>query len=272
MTTVLAALDNTAAARPVLAVAAALAELLDGEVAAVHAREDRRDRAEGAAAAAAAADVPIRFIAGPVTPTLLAAGRAADVVALVLGAHRVGSGRRPAGHVALELAVSLPKPLVVVPPDVPTPSALRRVLVPLDGSPRTAATLEGVMHLAASSPLEIVVLHVYEADAIPLFSDQRQYELEAWAWEFLHRHCPHPEQVALEVRTGVPGEQVLNVAREDRADLIALGWSQDLSVGHAAVVRGVLERSTLPTLLIPLGATPLTGRMQARGARAAAAA
>ena len=40
MNIVLAAIDNTAAARPVLAAAVAFADLLDAEVEAVHARED----------------------------------------------------------------------------------------------------------------------------------------------------------------------------------------------------------------------------------------
>jgi nucleotide-binding universal stress UspA family protein len=44
MSKVLAAIDNSAAARPVLASAAALADLLGAELEAIHVREDGYDR------------------------------------------------------------------------------------------------------------------------------------------------------------------------------------------------------------------------------------
>jgi len=251
MTTVVAAIDNSAAARPVLAVALALAELYDAEVEAVHAREDGQHTAR---AAAAAAGVPLRSTTAPVIPALLEAARKPEVAAVVLGSRGVGAWSHRAGHVALELALSLPKPLMVVPPDAPTRGVFRRILVPLDGRRRTETGLAEVMTLAARHPLEIVVLHVHDRESVPLFSDQRHHELEAWTEEFLRRHCPEPEQVAFELRIGIPGEHVLKVARDTDADVIALGWSQDLGAGHAAVVREVLERSTIPALLIPIGA------------------
>jgi hypothetical protein len=97
-------------------------------------------------------------------------------------------------------------------------------------------------------------LHVHELDSLPLFTDQPQHELTAWAQEFLRRHCPHPEHVRLEVRIGVPGQHVLNVAEQIGADLIALGWAQELAGGRAAVVHEALERSRVPVLLVPVSA------------------
>jgi nucleotide-binding universal stress UspA family protein len=251
MTTILAAIDNSAAARPVLAVALALADLYDAEVEAVHAREDGQRTAR---AAATAAGVSLRSTAAPVIPALLEAARPPEVAAVVLGTRGVGAWSHRAGHVALELAGSLPKPLMVVPPDAPARVALRRILVPLDGRRRTEAALAEVMTLPARHPVEIVVLHVHDRDSVPLFSDQRHHEAEAWTEEFLRRHCPEPQQVAFELRIGIPGEHVLRVAKDTHADVIALGWSQDLDPGHAAVVREVLERSTIPALLIPIDA------------------
>lgn len=251
MNKVLAEIDNSAAARPVLAVARALADILSVDVEAVHVREDG-DR--NVRAAAEAAGIGLRSLSRPVVEALAEAGRAPDVVAVVLGARRVRSGRRPAGHVALELALSLPKPLVVVPPDARLRGGLRRILVPLNGSRTTAVALAETLMLASSQEIELVVLHVHDAGTIPLFSDQRQHELESWGREFLCRHCPYPERVRLEVRIGSPGENVLQVAEETSSDMIALGWSQDLGAGHAAVVRAVLERSPVPVLLVPVGA------------------
>jgi hypothetical protein len=36
------------------------------------------------------------------------------------------------------------------------------------------------------------------------------------------------------------------------ADLILLGWARDLSPGHAAVVRRVLEEAAVPLVLVPV--------------------
>jgi hypothetical protein len=41
------------------------------------------------------------------------------------------------------------------------------------------------------------------------------------------------------------------MAEECRCDLLALGWSQELAPGRAPVVRGTLERSHVPVMLIP---------------------
>ena len=60
--------------------------------------------------------------------------------------------------------------------------------------------------------------------------------------------------MALETRVGVPGEHVLRVARDAGADMVALGWSQKLEHGHAAVVREVLAASPMPVLLVPVDA------------------
>ena len=261
MNTILAAIDNSAAARPVLAVATALGDLLGLEVEALHAREDGE---RGARAAAEAAGVPLSSTTEAVVPALVKAGSSKRVVGVVLGARGADTGRRPAGHVALELALSLPKMLVVVPPAAPVPSEIRRILVPLNGRRTTAVALAETLMLASRQEVELVVLHVHDEESLPLFTDQRQHELDSWAQEFLRRHCPYPENVRVEVRIGIPGENVLKVAEETSADLIALGWSQDLSPGRAAVVREVLERSTIPVLLVPVAVEIENGRLAAR--------
>lgn len=246
---ILAAIDNSPAARPVLAVACSLGRVLDVDVEAVHVRENGEHTAR---AAAASAGVLLHSIEKPVIPALIEAGRSPDVSCMALGARGVVAGPRPAGHVALELVRSLHKPLVVVPPDAAA-GTLRRILVPINGRRTTAVALAETLMLACRQELEVIVLHVHEQDSIPMFTDQPHYELESWAQEFLRRHagCPYPERVRLEVRIGLPGENVLQVAEETDADLIALGWSQDLRPGHAAVVRAALERSAVPVLLTP---------------------
>jgi len=258
MTKVLAAIDNSAAARPVLATALVVAPLFSAEVEAVHVREDG-DR--NARAAAEAADVPLREIPGPRVASLVAEGQADEVAALVLGVRGSLVGRRPAGRTALELIVALRKPLVVVPPHAVVPPRLERVLVPLDATAETTAALADTIELACGAGIEVVALHVHDRDTLLRFDDQPQHELDAWRREFLARHCPRPQRARLEVRVGAPGRHVVAVAGDQQADLVVLGWAQDLSAGHATVVREVLGHSDVPVLLLPID------REEAEGAR-----
>jgi nucleotide-binding universal stress UspA family protein len=251
MSRVIAAIDGSAVARAVLATGAAAAELFQSELEAVHVRT-REGRADAAAAAAAAAGVALQTLEGPELPTLFAVGREADVRALVVGARSEPAGRRPAGKVALGVIVGANKPVVVVPPETDVPYTLTRILVPLDATKQTAAALRATIELAHDTGVEVVALHVLHDGSLPLFSDQPQHEADAWRHEFLARHAPRPERLRLETRVGVAAEHVRAVAAESGADLIAVGWSQDLTAGRAAVVRALLERSQVPILLLPV--------------------
>lgn len=249
---VLAAIDNSAAAAPVLAVASALAGPLGSRVEAVHVQENGDLTAT---MAARAAGVGLRKLEDPVRQSLLAETARAEVKVLVVGMRGLPVARRPAGHVALELMVSIRKPLVVVPPKAHAPSRLRRALVPVEATRATAEALARVSELVCGSGLEVIVLHVHDAGSVPAFTDQVQHETEGWSREFLARYCRELEgEVRLELRVGEPGQSVADVARETNVDLVALVWSQDLSPGRAALVREVLARSVVPVLLVPVDA------------------
>src|SRR5216117_3502816 len=94
MTKIIAAVDNSATAAPVLATARSLAGLFDAGVEAVHVREDVERMVW---AAAVAAEVPLRTVTGRTIDALVDAAAADDVVALVVGARRTPAGARPVG-------------------------------------------------------------------------------------------------------------------------------------------------------------------------------
>jgi hypothetical protein len=48
------------------------------------------------------------------------------------------------------------------------------------------------------------------------------------------------------------GEVIPLVAAESSCDLIALGWSQELSANRAPIVAETLARSNIPVLLVPV--------------------
>jgi nucleotide-binding universal stress UspA family protein len=250
MSVVIAALDNSAAAEPVVATATRLAELYSADARAIHVPEDG---SETASAAARAANLQLESISGSPVERLTSAAGEPAVRAIVVGARGRPSGRRPAGRTALALITSIGKPVVVVPPDVSRPERIESVLVPLDGSRASAVALAGTINLARESGLEVVVLHVREEESLPRFADHLQHEARVWAEEFIARNCPlPPEEVRLELRVGRPDEQLIQVALETDVDLIAMGWSQNLDAARAAVVREALTRSPVPILLLPV--------------------
>jgi nucleotide-binding universal stress UspA family protein len=250
MRKVIAALDNSLAASPVLATALELGRVLDARVEAVHVQVDG-DRV--ARAAAGAAEVPLQTSSGPVVERLIEIGQARDVVAVVLGARGSPLGRRQLGATALAVATSLPKPLVVVPPDARRADRLRRVLVPLEGGEAALHTPRTIVELAQGEELDVVVLHVLEEESLPLFTDQPQHEQAAQVEEFLRRYCPWGiGKVRLEVRVGRCDELVPLVADEMDADIVALGWSQELEPGRAPVVHAALARGGIPVMLVPV--------------------
>lgn len=253
MSKVLAAIDSSAAATPVLETAKAIEPLYGGPIEAVHVREDSTSAAE---AAAKAAGIPLRIESGRPLQVLEERLREPEVGLLVIGARGTPGGRRPTGRTAMKLITSVAKPLAVVPPDVREPERVERILAPLDGSAESSEAVAKTIKLARSSGLEVVVLHVREEAALHAFSDQVHHEGPAWVEEFLARFCPVPAgEVEVELRVGMPAEQVSGVARDTGADLIALGWSQDLQPERAAVVRATLSTSTVPVLLIPTSAS-----------------
>jgi nucleotide-binding universal stress UspA family protein len=249
MSRLLAAVDNSAVARHVLETASSVAGLYGARVDAIHIRENGSRTAQ---AACQATGVELRQLPGQAVESLIEVGREDDVVGLVIGTRAGRLARRPLGHVALDLLVAVRKPLVLVPPQTAIPFRLQRVLVPLDGTSATAAALTRTVELARDSEVEVEVLHVHDEDSLPLFSDQPQHETESWAREFLARYCPDVDVARLHLRVGWPGENVIRVAHEMDADMIALGWAQDLSPGRATVVREALERSAIPVLLVPV--------------------
>jgi nucleotide-binding universal stress UspA family protein len=233
----------------VLASAAAVAQLFDATLEAVHVRSDG---CETAAGHARMARVPLEIVHGGVVESLVAMGREHDVAALVLGTREEHTADKPLGSTALAVIGGVEKPIVLIPPRAAPLERIRRVLLPLEGTRTTSLAPTDVLAVAANAAVDVIVLHVLDEASLPPFTDQPQHETEAWANEFLARYCPVGlRSVSLTLRIGRPEETVIQVAEETEVDLIALGWNQQLVPGRAEIVRAVLERGGLPLMLIP---------------------
>ena len=247
MRTVLACIDNSAAARPVLRAALAIAPLFGADVEAVHVAEDGEATV---AATALAIGVPLRTLHGDVVEALASLASDPDVVALTVGARGRPTASHPIGHVALELVNRAATPVMVVPPDATVAERVHRVLVAMEGTPANARSLKHAVELVAGADVELVVVHVDSESSIPSFSDQVQHETDAYASEFLARYAAGAPLARLELRIGVPAEQILEAAESIRPDAIAIGHRSDPGPGHGEVVREVLERSRVPVLVV----------------------
>jgi nucleotide-binding universal stress UspA family protein len=250
MNKVLVALDNSVAGQAVVANARALAALLDVDVEALHVRVDGDRTARGTAEAA---EVSLRSVSGPIVDRIVEAAQADDVVALAVGARGTPAARRPLGSTAAAVATAVAKPVLVVPPHADRAPSFRRVLVPIEGTLSSSLAPRALFELAGGAAIGVLALHVHDQDSIPAFTDQPQHEQAAWEHEFLHRYCPWGvDDLRVETRVGRSGELIPLVAEQRECDLIALGWSQELAAGRAAVVRETLERSRRPVLLVPV--------------------
>jgi nucleotide-binding universal stress UspA family protein len=250
MGTVLAAIDCTPAARPVLQTALRVGELTGADVEAVHVPCGTGPGAETPESLAAHCGVPCRMLEDPVEPALLDAVEVPAVVAAVLGARSTPGGRRPVGHTALHLLERASKPVVVVPPDVVSPGPIRRLLVPLEGTDASSRPVLEKLWPMIVADVELVVLHVFTQATLPRMLDRPVYDIEMLGGEFLARHLPHA--TCIELRPGPVAERVAEVTAERGVDLVILSWSQVSSAGRAAVVREVLGRSSVPVLLLPV--------------------
>lgn len=248
MTTVLAALDTSAAARAVLEVAIGIGELTGATVEAIHITDGPSDTPEWLAAHN---EIPLRLLEGPVEPTLLHAMEDDAVIAAVVGARSTPGGRRPTGRTAMHILERASKPIIVVPPDVPSQAKkCRHLLVPLEGDDESSRPVLERLRPLLAAEIELVVLHVFTSATVPRMLDRPARDLSIWGDEFVARFCPGATRV--ELRTGPIGARVAEVSAEAGSDLVVLSWSRDSSPGHAKVIRDVLGSSTIPVLLLPV--------------------
>ncbi len=167
------------------------------------------------------------------------------------------------GHVAQALLAEFSLPLFLVRPGMRPLTSLRRLLVPLEGTPSTAAAMRFTDETLAAHAREIVVINVATGEAAveagslraPCFVDQEQYEWTNWQKEFIRRFCPCPDSCRhlVRVRSGEPAGIIAEEARSREADLIALSWNGSFAAGHGRVVRTLLETAPCPLLIVPAG-------------------
>lgn len=147
---------------------------------------------------------------------------------------------------------------------------LHRILLPLDGTPSTAAAITPAGHLARSLEADLDILLVGEvhphavappdrepgALVAPVYMDQPHHEWAAFSEEFLQRfvgnigHCPREVPARFYLGAGEPAPEILRFAGQLRSDLLVLVWHGDLSEHHGTVFREVVRNAPCPVLVL----------------------
>ncbi|MGH4007147.1 MAG: universal stress protein [Pseudonocardiaceae bacterium] len=227
MIQVLAATDRTETAPAVDGVAAAVAQVLHSDI--------RRVRSEP----------------GQSAKTVQLLQRVLNEPETLLGVLAVNE---PSPAACWRIIQESTKPLIIVPAALRSVRPISRVLVPLDGTAESAGAVAETVDLFARAGVDLVILHVFDETTVPRFWDQVAHARRAWEAEFLARYCRLPG-IRLELRQGVAGEHVVDVAATEQVDLITLGWSQRLGPGRACIVRKTVRDAVVPVMLVPVVAS-----------------
>jgi nucleotide-binding universal stress UspA family protein len=270
--TVLVPLDGSVHATAAIPVARGLAKLLHATVAALHVsdsslaptallermkltREDVHglvvERRPGPAAAVIAQEATERHAA----------------LIVMCPQIRTDLPSRALGSVADAVLRIAPCPIVLVPSARGRKDwALRRLLVPHDGTPTSAAAMGPSTDLASTAAAELVVLHVATPGidrptepgtlVSPRYLDHPHHEWPAWGREFLDRlHAVGRARDGIEMRLAVAqgdaGAAIVDFARQ--SDLIVLGWRGALEPERARTMRCVIRDSACPVIMFRVG-------------------
>jgi hypothetical protein len=262
--TVIAAIDNSLAAQPVLAAAKLIAPLLDAVPLAVHVSEGPAETAEAVAGAEGVALTTIAHRA-PVEAVCEALDEP-QVVMGVLGSRSARGGQTPAGHTALAVLQRVAKPVLIVSPTarVDRTGTTLRVGVALENGEDYVPG--PMLQILLDHDVEVVVVHVFDTAHAPAFWEQSQHAYEAWAHELSLRHFPNGRAAVL-LRGGRPGEEILKFVRAEGIHLLILHWARCLAGGHARTVQEILSSAEVPVLLLPIPAATRPGVLPAAASR-----
>jgi nucleotide-binding universal stress UspA family protein len=273
---VLVAWDGSAAASTAIPVAQRVAEQLAAEVetlCVVKDEEELRGWEESLRPEAVRLGVGMRLVVGEVAKEIVEAAEAEEVSLVALTTHGRDIERDGVrlGSVAEAVIARVRLPVLILKPaqvaGQAAPSPMRRLLVPIDGTPKTAEALRPVTELASALKATIDLLYVTDprqkppsergSMTSPRYVDQPQHEWPEWAAEVARRlssicaGCPKEIEVHTYLARGDAGEEIRKFAIEHQSDAIVLVRRSRFQPGRAKVIRAVLRDT--PSYVIIVG-------------------
>ena len=139
----------------------------------------------------------------------------------------------------------------------------KRVLVPLDGSPLAEAIIPFLTEIAGPLDMSIVLLRVLEPvppavvealrDTMPDVTEGRRQEAESYLASVAMTLEARGIRTVLEVRSGRPDLQIVETARDFKADLIAMSTHGRSGLGRllfGSVAEQVLRHGDVPVFMM----------------------
>ncbi|MBK7948946.1 MAG: universal stress protein [Deltaproteobacteria bacterium] len=235
--------------------------------------------------AARGLDVATRVVAGGPGHESVELARSLGADVIVAGTHgRSGIAHLLYGSTAEYIVRRSPVPVLTIHPNDPGPQARPQTMVlPSDLSPGAERALEAAVRLfpalvagegapGSVGAARIVLLHVdevaryfepYGEEVVPAYFDweQRRKEVERGLEAVAERLRRSGFEVACRVTAGTPVPVICDVARDERAELIALGTH-----GHSAVMnflmgrtaQRVVQHAPCPVLTVRAADRPVT--------------
>jgi nucleotide-binding universal stress UspA family protein len=270
--TILVPLDGSVHATSAIPVAQGFAELLNGTVALLHVTDDALSPpALLERLKLSCEDVHGLVVEGrPGAAAAVIAQQAAERHAawiVMCPQIRTDLPSRALGSVAAAVLCAAPCPVVLVPPARGHKRwFLRRLLVPHDGTPTSAAAMGPATDLASKAGAELIVLHVATPGAerpiepgtlvSPRYVDQPQHEWPSWAEEFVDRlravgRARDGINIRLAVAHGDAGSAIVDFASQ--SDLVVVAWRGALEPNRALTMRRLIRDTICPVVVIRVG-------------------
>lgn len=149
-----------------------------------------------------------------------------------------------------------------------TPAPIRTILVPLDGSHRSASVLRAAADLALAHGAKLNLISI----VLRTGKDELPVEVAA---ENLYRDQKHLKakglDVGLEVLFGDPAQEILTYARKHGADVIAMTTHGRTGLNrtvYGSITEKVLRKGDLPLLILRTAAIPRTKGRTPQAAKA----
>ncbi len=215
----------------------------------------------------ALASMVIEVAVGDVAERIAESSRASSVAFVVLPVDSDGPDACGLGDVAARALRESGSSVIIVRPGCSS-RRIKRILLPLDGTPSTAAAIAPAGELARLAAASLDVVMVGDVDlptpvpvelgamVTPQYVDQPQHEWPAFSQELLARFlgaigcCPRGVPARFFLRAGEPATEILRAASELDSDLIALVWRGDCEGDRGRVFRRVLRDAGLPVLVL----------------------
>jgi nucleotide-binding universal stress UspA family protein len=213
--------------------------------------------------------VDIDIQSGRAPDMIVARAKATEADLIAMATHGYTGLRRLAfGSVVDEVVHATSTPIFAVharPQPAPEPIAIKRIVVPLDGSEFSRHALPMAAELARQAQAELIMLTVaappfevapenmsrfqHYDDALPLLEDMLLQELGA------HRQLLEQQGVTVTpvARNGIPADTIVEHAKESRADLIVMathGYRGIKRWALGSVADKVLHATATPILLV----------------------